>query len=358
MSQAEQADAKHSRRRFLTVALALVGLLVGAYLEVLHVQTYLGLGGTGYCEVGERVSCASVALSGASVVLGVPLPILGIAGFLAIALAAERRSKLLLPLTVVAALSSVALLIYELVEVGAICMWCEVVHVICFALLALAWVERGQAKSAVVTRSLLIELGPSAALVLATAVFVPAYWMAASWNSGTRLPHGVDEHGRPWLGSEQPDLVLHEYIDYACPHCRIASARMKMRLADDNGLRVVRHHQPRMQCTTATSETPSPRCFHARVAICAGEQGLFWEMDDWLFHHPGSSVKLDLEQAARDVGLDLGALETCLESPATYARAQVDVEEARQRRIRGTPGYVVDGKRLEPDELQQLLDSR
>lgn len=370
MSQADQPSVvKHARRRFATIALAILGLLVCAYLEIMHVQTYLGLGGTGYCEAGERVSCSSVALSGASVLLGVPLPIVGIAGFLAIALAAERRSKLLLPLTVVAALSSLGLLIYELVEVGAICMWCEVVHVICFALLALAWIERGQAiwsaaghaqrpESPVVTRALLIELGPAAALVLATALFVPAYWMAASWSSGARLPHGVDEHGRPWIGAQEPDLVLHEYIDYGCPHCKIATARMKMRLADDQGLRIVRHHQPRMRCTTSTSATPSPRCFPARVAICAGEQGLFWEMDDWLFHQPGGVGKLDLEQAADDVGLDLAALQTCIELPATYARAEADVQEARERGIRGTPGYVVDGKRLEPDQLQQLLSDR
>jgi protein-disulfide isomerase len=51
-------------------------------------------------------------------------------------------------------------------------------------------------------------------------------------------------------------------------------------------------------------------------------------------------------------------LQTCMESPATYARAEVDVEEARSYGIRGTPGYVVDGKRLEPDQLQQLLNDR
>lgn len=364
MNQAEpdargtSADKQHSRRRAATVGLALAGLLVCGYLEIMHVQTYLGLGGTGYCDAGEHVSCSSVALSGASVLLGVPLPIIGLAGFLAIALAAERRSKLLLPLAAMAALSSVGLLIYELVEVGAICMWCEVVHVICFALLALAWIERGQAKSPVVTRSLLTELGPSAALIVATAVFVPAYWMAASWSSGARLPHGVDENGRPWIGAEQPDLVLHEYIDYGCPHCRIATARMKMRLAQDDGLRVVRHHQPRMLCTTETSATPSPRCLYARVAICAGEQGLFWEMDDWLFLHPVAPGKFDLEQAASDVGLDLQALETCLELPETYAWAQADVEEARSHGIRGTPGYVVDGQRLEHEQLQALLNDR
>jgi uncharacterized membrane protein len=341
------------------IVLAVVGALVCAYLEVLHVQTYLGLGGTGYCEAGERVSCSNVALSGASVVLGVPLPIVGVAGFLALALAASRRSRLVLPLAAVAALASLGLLIYELVEVGAICMWCEVVHLICFVLLALAWLDRREAKPAIELRSLAIEMGPSVVIVLASAIFAPAYWLTASWSSGIRLPHGVDEHGRPWLGAEQPDLVLHEYVDYACPHCRIASSRMKMRLAHDDGLRIVRHHQPRMRCVSKTDpQTPTQRCFHARAAVCAGEQERFWEMDDWLFHHPASPSKLDLDRAAQDIGLDLDTLQTCMDSSTTYARVQADVDEARERGIRGTPGYVVDGEHLEPDQLQQLLDDR
>lgn len=347
------------RKRAGAIALAIVGALVCAYLEVLHVQTYLGLGGTGYCEAGERISCSNVALSGASVVFGVPLPIVGLAGFIAIAIAASRRSKLLLPLALVAVLASIGLLIYEIVEVGAICMWCEVVHVICFGLLALAWLQRGNASDKLDSRSAAIVLGPPALIVLATALFAPAYWMAANWRSGARVPNGFDENGRPWIGSEDPDLVLHEYVDYACPHCRTSSVRMKMRLAQDSGMRIVRHHQPRMRCTSANKPgTPTQRCFHARVAICAGDQGLFWEMDDWLFQHYATPSKLDLEQAASDVGLDLEALHACLESPQTYERAQADADEARERGIRGTPGYVVDGERLEPDQLQQLFDDR
>lgn len=356
MSSADPSSRGPSRRRAAAIALAILGALVCVYLEVLHVQTYLGLGGTGYCDAGEAVSCTDVALSPASVLFGVPLPILGLAGFLALTLAAAYRSKLLLPLAGFAALSCVGLLIYELVAVGAICMWCEVVHLICFALLALAWMNRAVTDPELPWSAATV-LGPPALLVLGTALFAPGYWMTASWNTGIRLPHGFDENGRPWIGSEDPDLVLHEYVDYACPHCRIASARMKMRLAQDNDLRIVRHHQPRMRCTSKTG-APTERCTHARAAICAGEQAKFWEMDDWLFHHPASPSNLALEQAASDIGLDLEALQTCMDSPETYARAQADVDEAHDRGIRGTPGYVVDGEHLEPDQLQQLLSDR
>jgi uncharacterized membrane protein len=344
------------RRRRLIIGLAVLGVLVCAYLQVLHLQTYLGLGGTGYCEVGSRLSCTSVALSGASVLLGVPLPVWGLAGFVALATAAVRRSRLLLPLAGFAALSSVALLVYEIVEVGSLCLWCELVHLITFACLALAWLDRGAPKSELGPKSLALELGPAAVIVIGVGAFAPAYWMSASWGSGVRLPHGVDEHGRPWLGAEEPELVVHEYVDYACPHCRIASARMKMRLAEDEGLRVVRHHQPRMRCGTDSGR--SHRCFHARVAVCAGEQDAFWEMDDWLFHHAPGHSEVDLEQAAADLDLELDELQACMESAETYARVQADVEEAWAWAIRGTPGYVVDKEQMDLEQLRQLLDAR
>lgn len=336
------------------IALACLGALVCLYLELLHVQTYLGLGGTGYCEAGEHVSCTSVALSGISVVLGVPLPAWGVAGFLAIGVAAWRRSSLLVWLAALAVVASLGLLAYELAVVGSICIWCEVVHLICFGLLALAWLERGAARPGLDVESVALVLGPSAALIAAVAMFAPAYWMAASWSAGARLPHGVDQDGRPWLGAEQPELVVHEYVDYACPHCRVASARMKMQLADDPGLRVVRHHQPRMRCGSEPDH--AERCVHARAAICAGDQDLFWEMDDWLFHHAPGATKVDLEQAGLDVGFDLEALRACMGSDAAYARAQADVDEAREWGIRGTPGYVIDGQRLEPQQVQQYVD--
>jgi uncharacterized membrane protein/2-hydroxychromene-2-carboxylate isomerase len=346
----KQVDPGHRRWR-ATTALAILGALVCAYLEVLHVQTYLGLGGTGYCDAGAHLSCTSVALSGPSVVLGVPLPIWGLAGFVSLALASARRSRLLLPLAAVATAASLALLGYELLELGSICVWCEVVHVICFALLALAWRGRHETRAAPLRDTLLGEFAIPAMLVIVTAGFAPAYWVTASWATGERLPHGFDEHGRPWLGAEQPEQVVHEYVDYACPHCKIASSRMKMRLAADPGLRVVRHHQPRMQC--GTEATTGHHCVFARAAICAGDQGRFWEMDDWLFHH--ARGRLDVEQASADVGLDLAEFVACLHSASASARAQADVDDARRRGIRGTPGYVIDDRKIAVDELPQLL---
>jgi protein-disulfide isomerase len=180
--------------------------------------------------------------------------------------------------------------------------------------------------------------------------------VAASWGTGTRLPHGLTEDGHAWLGSEDPDLVIEEWVDYLCPHCRVAAGRTKMRLPSDPGLRIVRRHQPRMQC--GKEPTKAKRCFHARAVMCAGEQGRFWEMDDWLFHHANGKPRFELEPAIRDVGLDEAAFTACMDSAEMYLRAQAEVDGARKLGILGTPGYAIDGRRVDLDELRAILADR
>ena len=92
------------------VVLAALGLALSLALELLHVRAYLQPSASSFCAVGERLDCTSVALSRYSVLLGVPVPLWGALGFVAILVAAVRRSRWLLPLTGAAAVASLVLL--------------------------------------------------------------------------------------------------------------------------------------------------------------------------------------------------------------------------------------------------------
>ena len=65
-------------------ALAALGLTLSLVLEFLHVRAYLAPTTSSFCAVGEHLDCTTVALSRYSVLLGVPVPLWGAAGFLAI----------------------------------------------------------------------------------------------------------------------------------------------------------------------------------------------------------------------------------------------------------------------------------
>ena len=329
--------------------LAAAGLLLSIVLEVVHVRAYLDPSTASFCAVGDSFDCDTVALSRLSVVLGVPLPIWGAAGFLAMLMAAWHRSKLLLPLAAFSTLASVALLAEELLNVGSVCLMCEGVHLLAVALLFVAWKNREHAEP-ISGKGAARALALPAAMVVVAALAVPPYWSLVSWKSGVRYTTGQDEEGREWIGASNPAVTVVEYVDYGCPHCAVAASQMRMLVAQNpDKIRLVRHHQPRMRCKLGR------QCQYARAAICAGEQGKFWQMDDWLFRYAPGEESVDLEQAAEDVGLDHAVLVECIDKPETYEAAEVYAKGARQAKIREAPAYVVDGERLKPGEAHEKI---
>lgn len=340
--------------RTLATGLALVGLLVSGMLQVLHVRTYLVPDSSSICSVDATFDCNAVTLSRFSVLLGVPLPAWGALGFYALMLLAWRGSKLLVPLSAFAALASLALLAEELLHVGAICMFCEAVHLVAIAVFVVAWLFRDRLAPPTKSDWITAVVVP-AVLWIGVRVLVPIYWSSVMWTRGVELPNGVDDEGYPWIGAETPVVTVHEFTDYACPHCRVGTARMLRKVGKHpSKLRLVRRQQPRLRCT----EIAMGGCQMARVAICGGDQGKFWETDSWLFANGSGEPSVDVDAAASDIGLDAAALRTCVDDPATQARAAAFAKEAREQGVKGTPGYVVDGAVVDVKELDALLDAR
>ncbi|MFV8752731.1 vitamin K epoxide reductase family protein [Nannocystaceae bacterium ST9] len=345
----------HDFDRRLPLLLAALGLSASIVLEVVHVRAYLDPSIASFCNVGDRFDCDAVALSRASVILGVPTALWGIAGYLGLLIAATRRSPLLLPLAATAAIATTALAIVGWTSVGALCLICELVHLVSLALVIVAWRARHLATWRSPKRRHAPELAWPLLLVVLARVFAPPYWVLVSWKSGPRLEHGVTAEGQRWIGADEPRLVVHEYVDYACPHCAVASSRMRMQVARHaSELQLVRHHYPRMRCVPASPD----RCTSARTAVCAGEQDRFWEMEDWLFHHAPGQARIELGPAIDELGLDGAALETCMNDPALFERLDDEVQAAHRAKIREVPAYVVEGETMREAEVRALIDDR
>jgi uncharacterized membrane protein/2-hydroxychromene-2-carboxylate isomerase len=345
--------APRSPSRWPAVAVAALGLLLSLWLELVHYRAYTAPSAESFCSVGATLDCASVALSRYSVLGGVPVPLWGCAGFLALLGSAWLRSRWLLPLAAVASLASLAFLGLQLFAIGAICLLCEGVHVASWLLLALAWRQRKLVADRYRDReSLLFVFAPALGLTLALLVFQRPYWGAFGWKGDLPFADGVTEEGHPWIGAEKPTLTVHEFTDYSCPHCKAASARMLREIAaHPRELRVVRRQYARMPCPRGLAAA----CQLARVAYCGQEQGKFWQTDRWLFEHATAKDRVDPAVAARDIGLDEAKLQTCIVRADTYQRAEADAKDARKKRLVGTPYYIVGNKTLSPEQVAQLL---
>jgi uncharacterized membrane protein len=334
--------------------LAAAGLLCAVILEVVHIRTYTDPSAGSFCSASAAVNCASVALSRYSIVLGVPVPIWGIVAFVVLLVAALRESSMLVPLSGIAAVASVVLLAVEVVAIHSVCLLCEGVHVASWALFAVAWQRR--ATFTPPSRDDWIRVVAwSATALIATKILLPPYWGLYSWRAGVHLPHGVEADGNEWIGAETPRFVVHEYVDYGCPHCALSATKMRRLLASHpTAFRVVRHQYPRMSCHKLPG---GYACQFARAAICAGQQGHFWEMDSWLFEHAPGKASVDTAQAARDVALDAPRFLVCVDDVTTYAQADAADRQATKDHIVDAPTYVIDGKRYVSGKVFPALES-
>lgn len=342
-------------RRNWMLALAGLGLMLSLALEYVHYRAYVLPSGSSFCALGEHLDCTSVALSRYGVLLGIPLPLFGAVGFMAIALAAWQGSRWLLLLTGLAAAASGYLLAVSAFVLGAFCLLCEGVHALSFALLLLAWrARRAELVSYRAREVSFIVLGPPLGLLLALGLFLPAYWGAFSWKGEVPFAHGKTPEGYPWIGASEPELTLEEFIDYSCPHCRAASARSLMSLGrHSEKLRLVRRHFPRTPCLPRSES----RCLATRIALCADEQDRFWQADRWLFEHALAGEAPELSAASRELGLELGRLEACVESGASFERAHAEWRKAKKLRLPGTPYYAAGNQILPHARAFELIDA-
>ena len=315
--------------------------MLSLVLELLHVRAYGAPGASSFCSVGPHLDCTTVALSHWSVLFGLPLPLWGALGFLALGVAAWLGSAWLIPLALGSALASLALLGLELTQIGALCLVCEAVHALTFALALLSWRARGELTPLANRDQAALVLFPPLGLMLGLLLFLPPYFRTIGWKGDLPFPDGVTADGAPWIGARDPKLTLEEYTDYLCPHCRAASEWTLHRLAArPSEIRIVRRQLPLSRCY---ADHPLS-CERVRLAYCAGEQGRFWQMDRWLFAH-GEARKLDPEKLA-----------ACVARPETYARAESESTTSAKHRFQGTPAYVANGKRVTSNVADRYME--
>lgn len=331
--------------------LAALGLAISLLLEYVHVSTYLNPAADSFCSVGESFDCAAVAASGSSIFLGVPWALWGSIGFLMMLTAALLRSVWLLPLSLFSAAVSLALLGISVMQVGSLCYLCEATHVLSWLLAFVSVRARAQLEGTLTnTRAISLILSPGAALSLAALLFVPHYWGSFSYKAEPPFPQGQTAEGHHWIGAESPSTTIHEFVDYGCPHCKVASARTLRELASHGEWRLVRRHQPRMRCRKNIAKP----CLSVRMALCAEAEEKYWQADRWLFAHAQPREEFDPQLMARDLQLPEAEFLACVDSDATYERADALAKEARK--IIEVPSYLVDGKKLKPAEVQELFD--
>ncbi len=148
------------------------------------------------------------------------------------------------------------------------------------------------------------------------------------------------------IGDPDAPATLTVFSDFSCPHCYDLSIPIH-EIIDE----YVPSGDVRVVYKPVAFVNPPYSGPAASAAICAGEQGKFWEMHDqiWVLYEetgPGAYVPANLNTAAQTIGLDQAAFRRCYNDTATVTEIDNVISEAQAKGITGTPTMFLNGEPL------------
>ncbi len=162
-------------------------------------------------------------------------------------------------------------------------------------------------------------------------------------------------------GSPDAKVTVVEYSDFQCPYCA-QFALQTFPSIDQNYVQTGKVRWTFHNMARIGNESKQA----AQAAECAGEQGKFWPYHDKIFANQkgenlGAFANDKLKGFAKDLGLDVSAFGSCLDSGKYTDLVNRELVEANQRGVTGTPTFFVNGKKLEGalpyGDFQKALDA-
>lgn len=156
----------------------------------------------------------------------------------------------------------------------------------------------------------------------------------------------------PALGAEDAPVVVMEFSDIYCGHCRAFHMTSLEGILKDyvatGEVRYVDHY-------FGFPQTVADGVVEAEM--CAAEQGRYFEFKHALFQRVSASG-VNIDQAVHDAALDVRTFKTC-RSSGKYRQAQGEIVFVDNMDVNATPTFFVNGTKIEgnrPEELRRLID--
>ena len=338
-------------RKPLLLALSLLGLFDALYLLWVYTSPSRPM-------VCLGSGCDAVRSSPYAHLFGLPMPVFGVACYVALALLILAED--LVPAHLVRVLQSAVTVIsgvgflfsiylssLEAFVIHSWCAWCVVSALVVTAIFVLSLFE---------LRHPLASTEPSAALVrvrtsfvvcaVALVVGVPAFILLSRHGA---LPAAADAPSqvlaerlvRPdshIIGNASAPLTIVEFGDFECPGCALSEdAARQIRAQYGDRIRFVFRQFPLRKM--------HPQAEKAAEAVeCAAEQGKFWEAVDKLYAGQADLSVEALKRYAGELGLNRSSFDQCLDSGETIRRIDQDLADGRALKVMGTPTWFIGRK--------------
>lgn len=169
----------------------------------------------------------------------------------------------------------------------------------------------------------------------------------------------------PTLGAADAPVTLVEFYDPECESCAAFSPAVKKILKDYEGrVRLVQRYMPL-----------HPNSVKAATLLeAAGEQGKYWQMQEFLFQRqpewgtkhgpaaasqPQPNINALFQKYSIEMGLDMEKVATAAKENRYKTKLERDLKDGQTLGVRQTPTFFVNGRKLmrfsEPD-LRALIE--
>ena len=200
-------------------------------------------------------------------------------------------------------------------------------------------VKKGRRQRGLSTEMILLILGGAVIVVVVLAVLLwprPKVVIVGD-------PQGLVMCGSvqcPTKGDPNAPVKLVDVFSFTCSHCRdyalTTEPQVEGQYVKTGKVYYIAHPM-------GFDLDPQARSV-AAAALCANDQGKYWEYSAALFENQGKFDPNSLAQYAQQVGLDVQAFAACVNSGKHNKDAKDSSDAATSAGVDGTPSFFINGK--------------
>jgi protein-disulfide isomerase len=162
------------------------------------------------------------------------------------------------------------------------------------------------------------------------------------------------------IGSPNAPVKIDVWEDFQCPICKYYNDNIEPQLIknyiETGKVYYTFHFLPIIEQNSTLPSHESHQA--ANAAMCANEQGRFWDYHDLLFanalgENVGSFTDTRLIAFARGLNLKMSDFNQCFQAKRFYAQIDQDYAAGLAKGAQGTPSIFLNGTLLTPGYLSQ-----
>jgi protein-disulfide isomerase len=216
---------------------------------------------------------------------------------------------------------------------------------------------------------LALILGGGGVIVLLALLVVVPQLQRANQPVGTIVPitpQAYPDANGTAMGNPNAPVKIVAYEDFQCPSCRLYTEQVEPLLIQNEIKNGEVYYQYRNFPIIDQSSTTKESHQAANAALCAADQGKFWEYHNMLFNNQegenvGSFTDKRLQAFAQTLGLNMSDFNACFAADKHLAQINSDIQAGQQAGVTGTPSVFVNGKEVSPgyiptyDQMKQAI---